>query len=182
DLHVTGTPRRLVATVKDLAPRQSDEIVEKRGPAADRAFDSLGAPTKAAEGFARGQGVSVNDLVTREGYVYAVKQVKGEATLAVLPALCTALLDSLRWAKAIRWNASGATYPRPLRWIVALYGPHRVPFAWGGVAADTVSRGPRFADAAARLEPGEYTTFVVPQASDYASAVAAQGVVLDRQE
>ncbi len=182
DLHVTGTPRRLVAIVKDLAPRQSDETIEKRGPAADRAFDSLGAPTKAAEGFARGQGVRVNDLVTREGYVYAVKQVKGEATLAVLPALCTALLDSLRWAKAIRWNASGATYPRPLRWIVALYGKHRVPLTWAGVTADNVSRGPRFADAAARLEPGEYTTFVVPQASDYASAVAAQGVVLDRQK
>ncbi|RIK52722.1 MAG: glycine--tRNA ligase subunit alpha/beta, partial [Chloroflexi bacterium] len=181
-LRVTGTPRRLVAAVTGLAPRQADETTEKRGPAVDRAFDSLGTPTKAAEGFARGQGVAVNTLVTREGYVYAVKQVKGEATLAVLPALCRDLLDSLRWGKTMRWNSSGTAYPRPLRWIVALYGEHPVPFTWAGVTAGHTSRGPRFADAAAQLPPGEFTTFHVAQAGDYFDAVAAQGIVLDRRE
>ena len=55
NIRVTGTTRRLVAYVTDLAPRQNDEVVEKRGPALDRAYDSAGTPTKAAEGFARGQ-------------------------------------------------------------------------------------------------------------------------------
>ncbi|MCC6167066.1 MAG: glycine--tRNA ligase subunit beta [Caldilineaceae bacterium] len=181
-LRVTGTPRRLVAVVTGLAPRQADETTEKRGPAVDRAFDSLGTPTKAAEGFARGQGVDVIALVTREGYVYAVKQVKGEATPAVLPALCRDLLDSLRWGKTMRWNSSGTAYPRPLRWIVALYGGHPVHFTWASVTAGRTSRGPRFADAAAQLPPGGFTTFHVAQAGDYFDAVAAQGIVLDRQE
>ena len=57
----TGTTRRLVAYVTDLAPMQADEVVEKRGPALAQAYDTLGQPTKALEGFARGQGVRVDD-------------------------------------------------------------------------------------------------------------------------
>src|SRR5690606_31052553 len=72
-------------------------------------------------------------------------------------------------------------YPRPLRWIVALYGDQVVPFAWGGVNSSNQSRGPRFADAAANLLAGEFTTFRVAQAADYADVVAAQGVILNRE-
>ncbi|MEX1018016.1 MAG: glycine--tRNA ligase subunit beta [Litorilinea sp.] len=181
ELAVTGTTRRLAATVRGLVPRQSDETVEKRGPALDRAFDDAGRPTRAAEGFARGQGVEVTELEQRDGYVYAVQKLVGKPAAEVLPDLCVNLLDSLRWAKAMRWNASGVTYPRPLRWIVALYGDQVVPFGWGGVSSGNQSRGPRFADAAAKLAAGEFTTFTVQQAADYADAVAAQGVILDRE-
>ena len=68
-IYVSGTPRRLVAHVKGLAPMQTDEVVEKRGPALSAAFDSLGQVTKAAEGFARGQGLTVDQLEKREGYL-----------------------------------------------------------------------------------------------------------------
>ena len=179
-LRVTGAPRRLVAYVTGLAPRQNDEVVEKRGPALDRAYDSLGTPSKAAEGFARGQGVAVKDLVAREGYVYAVRTEAGLPVHQVLPALCRELLDGLRWGKTMRWNASGISYPRPLRWIVALYGDQPVTFTWAGVTSGTTSRGPRFVDAAAALPPGEFTTFPVPAAAAYFDAVAGQGIVVDR--
>jgi glycyl-tRNA synthetase len=181
-LRVTGAPRRLVAYVTGLAPRKDDQIIEKRGPALDRAYDSLGAPSKAAEGFARGQGVAVKDLVAREGYVYAVRTEAGLPVQQVLPALCRELLDGLRWGKAMRWNASGITYPRPLRWIVALYGDRPVRFTWAGVTSGTSSRAPRFADAAAGLPPGEFKTFPVPTAAAYFDAVADQGIVVDRNE
>jgi glycyl-tRNA synthetase len=179
-LQVTGTPRRLVAYVTGLAPQQTDEVIEKRGPDVSRAFDSLGQPTKAVEGFARGQGVPVDQLEMRDNYVYAVRRVTGQPTADVLPALCTALLDSLRWGKTMRWNSSNVAYPRPLRWIVALYGKTGVPFTWAGVTSGPVSRGPRFADAMAGLPPGEFTTFAVPDADGYFAAVAQSGVVLDR--
>ena len=87
-LRVTGTTRRLVAYVTDLAPMQADEIVEKRGPALGQAYDALGQPTKALEGFARGQGVPVASLEVRDNYVFAVKRVTGQPTLGVLPTLC----------------------------------------------------------------------------------------------
>ncbi len=179
-LRVTGTTRRLVAYVTDLAPSQTDEVVEKRGPGQDRAFDSAGQPTKAAEGFARGQGLEVSALEVRDSYVYAVKRVSGRPTPAVLPELCTKLLDSLRFEMTMRWNSSNVAFPRPLRWIVALYGDAVVPFTWAGVTSGSASRGPRFADAVAQLAPGGFTTFIVTDADSYFTSVVQTGVVLDR--
>ncbi len=177
DLHVTGTPRRLIAYVTGLAPRQTDETLEKRGPALDRAYDADSRPTRAAQGFAAGQGVPVEDLVARDNYVYAVKRVAGRSAADVLPQVCIALLEGLRWNKAMRWNSSGIAYPRPLRWIVALYGERVIPFAFAGVVSGRTSRGPRYADAAAGLEAGEFTTFDVASGADYFAAVAARVVV-----
>ena len=105
----------------------------------------------------------------------------GKPAVQVLPELLAALLDGLRWTKTMRWNSS-ATYPRPLRWIVALYGEQVVPLVWAGVAAGNVSRGPRYADAVAKLEPGGFTTFAIASAQSYGETVAAQDIVLDRDE
>jgi glycyl-tRNA synthetase len=181
-LRVTGTTRRLAVYVTDLAPMQADEVVEKRGPALSQAYDTLNQPTKALEGFARGQGVAVADLEVRDNYVWAVKRVTGAPTQAVLPKLCLELLNSLRWGKTMRWNSSGIGYPRPLRWIVALYGGAVVPFTWANVASGRTSRGPRFADAAAKLPVGGFTTFPIAEAEAYFDAVAAAGIVVDRSE
>lgn len=182
DLRVTGTTRRLVAYVTELAPQQADEVVERRGPALDRAYDNAGKPTKAAEGFARGQGIDMAALETRDNYVYAVKRVAGQPTPLVLPELCTKLLDSLRWGKTMRWNSTNIGYPRPLRWLVALLGDQVVPFTWADVSSGQQSRGPRFADASAQLPAGGFTTFPVAHADAYFAAVAEQGVVVDRAE
>ncbi len=181
-LCVTGTPRRLVAYVTELAARQADELIEKRGPALDRAYDSLGQPTKAAEGFAKGQGVEVDALETRDNYVYAVKRVAGRATAAILPDLCRTLLESLRFEMTMRWNSSNIAFSRPVRWLVALYGDQVVAFTWAGVSSGKRSRGPRFADAVAGLPPGEFTTFTIDQADGYFVAIAEQGVMVDRAQ
>ncbi len=181
-LRVTGTTRRLAVYVADLEPMQADELVEKRGPALTQAYDTLGQPTKALEGFARGQGVAVTELQVRENYVWAVKRVAGAPAQGVLPKLCLELLNGLRWGKTMRWNSSGIGFPRPLRWIVALYGGQVVPFTWANVASGRTSRGPRFADAAAKLPVGGFTIFPIAEAEAYFDAVAAEGIVVDRNE
>ncbi len=181
-VRVTGTTRRLVAHVTGLAAQQTDEVVEKRGPALDRAFDAEGKPTKAAEGFARGQGVAVSELEVRDNYLYSVQRVAGRPTADVLPTLCGALLDGLRWGKTMRWNRSNIGYPRPLRWIVALLGEKIVDFTWAGVTSGATSRGPRFADAAADLPTGGFVTFPIANADRYFDAMAAQRVIVDRTE
>ncbi len=79
----------------------------------------------------------------------------------------------------MRWNSSGIAYPRPLRWIVALYGERVIPFAFAGVVSSRTSRVARYADAAAGLEAGEFTTFDVAGGADYFAAVTAQGVVVN---
>ena len=182
DLFVSGTPRRLVAHVQELAPRQQDEIVERRGPPAQRAFDADGQPTKAAIGFARGQGVQPSDLEVRGNYVYAVTSLQGEQTSAVLPQLIEDLLEGMQWGRTMRWNRSNKSYPRPLRWIVALYGSEVVPVSWAHVTGGRVSRGPRFRDARARLPAGEFTTFSIADADSYFEAAAAQGIQLRRED
>jgi len=179
-LSVTGTPRRLAAHVQALAARQKEEIVERRGPPAERAFDSDGQPTKAAIGFARGQGVQPSDLEVRDNYVYAVRRLEGEATATVLPQLIEDLLDGMQWGRTMRWNGSNKSYPRPLRWIVALYGAEVVPVSWALVSSGRVSRGARFADARADMAPGDFTSFSIAHADSYFDATAAQGILLDR--
>ena len=181
-LTVSGTTRRLVAHVQELAPRQQDEIVERRGPPAERAFDSDGQPTKAAIGFARGQGVQPSDLEVRGNYVYAVTRLEGEPTTAVLPQLIEDLLEGMQWGRTMRWNSSNKSYPRPLRWIVALYGSEVIPVSWAHVTSGRVSRGPRFCDARARLPAGEFTTFDIADADSYFDDAAAQGIRLRRTD
>ena len=182
ELTVSGTTRRLVAHVQELAPRQQDEIVERRGPPAERAFDSDGQPTKAAIGFARGQGVQPSDLEVRGNYVYAVTRLEGEPTTAVLPQLIEDLLEGMQWGRTMRWNSSNKSYPRPLRWIVALYGSEVIPVSWAHVSSGRVSRGPRFRDARARLPAGEFTTFSISDADSYFDDAAAQGIRLRRTD
>ena len=82
----------------------------------------------------------------------------------------------------MRWNRSNKSYPRPLRWIVALYGPEVVPVSWAHVTGGRVSRGPRFRDARARLPAGEFTTFSIADADSYFDAAAAQGIQLRRED
>ena len=182
DLTVSGTARRLAAHIQELSPRQQDETLERRGPPADRAFDADGQPTRAAAGFARGQGVEPSELVVRDNYVYAVTQLEGEPAAAVLPQLIEDLLDGMQWGRTMRWNRSNKSYPRPLRWIVALHGTEVIPMSWANVSSGRESRGPRFRDAQARLPAGEFTTFTITDADSYFAAAADQGIQLDRQD
>ena len=78
-----GTPRRLALLVEDVATRQADVEAEKRGPSTKIAFDAAGNPSKAAIGFARGQKVRPEDLITRDGYVYAVIREQGKPSAEI---------------------------------------------------------------------------------------------------
>ena len=108
-IFVSGTPRRLVAQIEALAPRQADEETVVKGPPAERAFDASGAATQAAVGFARKNGVPVGALETRqEGagrYVYAVVRRAGQPTLDVLPEALSGLVAGIKFGKTMRWNA-----------------------------------------------------------------------------
>ena len=147
DLRVDGTPRRLVAYVRGLDARQSDQDRVIKGPATRVAFDEQGNPTKAALGFARGQGVEVVALQKRafEGkdYVVAVSVEKGRDATAILAAILPGVVGAVQFAQSMRWNASGVSFSRPLRWYVALLDEVVVPFEYAGVRSGRVSRGIR---------------------------------------
>jgi glycyl-tRNA synthetase beta chain len=143
-----GTPRRLVLAVSDMAETQEDEIQEKLGPAKRVAFDAEGKPTKAALGFARGQGLDMSELgtaVTDKGeYLVARKKISGKPTKEILSALLPRFIASIPFRKSMRWMNLEMRFARPVHWIVALYGGEVVPFRMENIQSGNRSRGHRF--------------------------------------
>ncbi|HZH98143.1 MAG TPA: glycine--tRNA ligase subunit beta, partial [Fimbriimonadaceae bacterium] len=139
-----GTPRRLIVHVEGLAERQPDVSKEMRGPSIAAAYDAEGNPTKALEGFCRGQGADPSQ-VRRDGeYVWVDKVVEGKATAEILATLLPEAIKGLNFEKAMRWGSSRMRFARPIRWLLASLGGEVVPFEIEGVASDLKSRGHRF--------------------------------------
>lgn len=165
-----GTPRRTALLVKDLAEKQADVSSENRGPSVQIAFDADGNPTKAAQGFARGQHVDPQDLVVRDGYVYAVVHEKGRDTSELLKDILKELICGLTFPNNMRWADLDFKFIRPLRWIVALYGGEIVPFEVAEVLSGRISRGHRF------LSGGD---FEIADADSYETACEEHSVIVD---
>lgn len=143
DITVYGTPRRMAFIAKGVAETQADVVVEAKGPSVKIAYVS-GAPSKAAQGFARGQGVDVKDLVVRDNYVYAVKHLAGQPVVELLPGLLMDILTSLSFPKTMRWADYEFRFVRPIRWMVALFGDQIIPVEICGVKSGKFSMGHRF--------------------------------------
>lgn len=143
DITVYGTPRRMAFIASGVAETQADVVVEAKGPSVKIAYVS-GAPSKAAQGFARGQGVDVNDLVVRDNYVYAVKHLAGQPVVELLPGLLMDILTSLSFPKTMRWADYDFRFVRPIRWLVALFGEQVIPVEICGVKSGKFSMGHRF--------------------------------------
>ncbi|HRQ39801.1 MAG TPA: glycine--tRNA ligase subunit beta [Chloroflexota bacterium] len=173
-VQVEGTPRRLVVTVTQLAPRQPDMETLVKGPPADRAFDAEGKPTQAAYGFAKGKGVNLSDLrIEEEGgkrYVTAVIREQGRPAIPVLAESLPGLIASLKFEKSMRWNNTNINYSRPLRWLVALVGPEVVPFSYAGVESGRVSRG---------LRPYDSPEIEIDNAVNHGGLLRKQGINLN---
>ena len=143
DITVYGTPRRMAFIAGGVAETQADVVVEAKGPSVKIAYVS-GAPSKAAQGFARGQGVDVKDLVVRDNYVYAVKHLAGQPVVELLPGLLMDILTSLSFPKTMRWADYEFRFVRPIRWMVALFGDQIIPVEICGVRSGKFSMGHRF--------------------------------------
>lgn len=180
-IRTVGTPRRLTAIVSDVADAQTPIVREIRGPAKHIAFDAEGKPTKAAEGFARAQGVTVNDLVvkaTDKGeFVFAVKREEGRPTVEVLAEALPQIVRSLSFPKTMRWEESGLRFGRPIRWLVALFGDEVIPFEIAGVKSDRVTYGRRFTNGQSIGKK-----IVLQSADEYEIALERACVIVDHEK
>lgn len=141
---VYATPRRIAVLVKDAAERQADEEVKKRGPSIQAAFDKDGNPTRAAQGFARGQHIDPSALVKDGDYVWAEIVNKGKPAADVLPQVFTDMILGLNFPKGMHWGSEELKFIRPIRWLVALCGTEVVPMELAHVKSGRKSRGHRF--------------------------------------
>lgn len=173
NIKTLGTPRRSALLVEGLAEQQADLSKENRGPAVNIAFDADGKPTKAAQGFARGQGVKPEELVTKDGYVYAMVHEKGGQTVDLLGDTLKGLVDGLNFPNNMHWADLDYKFIRPLRWLVALYGQDVIDFEVANVKSGRTSRGHRF------LSEGD---FEIANAEDYVEACRKASIIVDQNE
>ncbi len=143
-----ATPRRLAVLVSGLDAQQADIETERLGPAVAAAFDSNGAPTPAAIGFAKGCGLNVDELEqteTDKGLRLVFRRVEeGLATEALLPDIVNKALKDLPIARRMRWGASRIEFVRPVHWVVMLFGKNVVPGSIMGLDSGRTTRGHRF--------------------------------------
>ena len=173
EVKTLGTPRRLALLINDVDEQQADISEEKRGPSIKIAFDAEGKPSKAAIGFARGQKVDPADLVSRDGYVYAVVHEKGHKTDELLKNMLPKIICDLNFPNNMRWGNLDFKFIRPLRWIVALFGDEVIPFEVAKVQSGKKSRGHRF------LGDSE---FEIAKASDYVTDCEKEFVIVDQEQ
>ena len=155
-----STPRRLAVLIKDVDEKQKDLKEEVRGPSKKVALDAEGNWTKAAIGFTRGQGKTVDDIYFKEvkgvEYVFVEKFTPGKDTLEVLKQLKDLIL-SITFPKQMRWGDLDIRYIRPIRWIVALFGDTVIPIDIANVSSSNETFGHRFLGEKITLnEPKEY--------------------------
>jgi glycyl-tRNA synthetase beta chain len=144
----TGTPRRLLLVIPEVALQQEACTTEVLGPSKQVAFDDDGQPTKAAIGFAKGQGAAVEDLQIRETpkgeYLCVVREEKGLATRELLEKMLPDFIAHIPFPKSMRWGSLPVSFARPIHSLVALLDGEVLQFKYGDVKSGNQSWGHRF--------------------------------------
>jgi len=179
-LHPMGTPRRLSLLVKGLQPHVAAKSVEKRGPALTSAFDAEGKPTPAGMGFLKTVGAEKatrdslpQNVEVREGYLFAIQQTESQSTAKILSHALPDLLLKMEFPKTMRWADLEFSFPRPIRWLTALYGTEVIPFAIGPYLSDRKTYGHR------QLHPEEVS---LKSAHEYVETLRKKKVLVDVEE
>ncbi|RDI43997.1 glycine--tRNA ligase subunit beta [Falsibacillus pallidus] len=162
-----STPRRLSVYIKDVMEAQPDVNEEAKGPARKIALDENGEWSKAAMGFARGQGMSADDIYFKElngtEYVYVKKFIKGQKTFDLLPQI-EKVVTSLSFPKNMKWADEDMRFIRPIKWIAALFGDEVIPFSIASVPAGNETTGHRFLGGKVEItEPADYEKLLLSQ-------------------
>jgi len=177
EVKTMATPRRLFLCVADVAETQEDQVIEKIGPTRKAAYDDRGNPTKAAIGFAKGQGIELAEVeivTTDKGeYLCARKTIAGGPVAALLPGVLTRLITAIPFKKSMRWSNLELRFARPIHWILALYGGEIIPFRIENIRSGDTSRGHRF------LSP---EPFSVSGCADYLEKTKRAFVIVDPEE
>ncbi|WOX39377.1 glycine--tRNA ligase subunit beta [Serratia marcescens] len=143
-----AAPRRLALKVANLSAAQADREIEKRGPAIAQAFDAEGKPSKAAEGWARGCGITVDQaerLVTDKGeWLMYRAHVKGQSAQQLLAGMVSTALAKLPIPKLMRWGDSDVQFVRPVHTVTMLLGADLIPGTVLGIESARTVRGHRF--------------------------------------
>ena len=172
-LRAMGTPRRLVLHGVGFEEMTRAETKESKGPSLAVAFDSDGKATRAAEGFARGQGIPAEQLTTRDGYIWAEVHQEGKSVVEVLPEALVMLIQKLNFPKAMRWGSQEIRFARPVHWLIGLFGDQKIDFSFAEIESGLMTRGHRVLGS---------QDISVSNPEDYFAKLRKNGVILDQEE
>jgi len=174
EIETLGTPRRMALLVKGMSAKQPDKSKTVMGPPKRVAYGIDGKPTKAAIGFAKKEGVTLDELAlekTPKGEYLAVKKyLVGRESEKILPDILPEIIRNIYFPKNMRFESSNYRFCRPIRWIAAVFGGDVIPFEVAGVTSGNKSRGHRF------LAPNEFTFTSI---DEYKNGLESAFVVLD---
>ena len=177
DIKVFATPRRLGFIAQKVATMQPNKEEIVKGPPADKAFGPDGAPTPAAIGFAAKNGVTAADLKVEEidngKYVVAKVFKAGRQTGQVIAEQIPSWIGAIKFERSMKWNSSGVSFSRPIRWITAVLGQDLIPCQYAGVQSTKISRG---------LRPFDSPMIEIPSADAYMPALASAGILLEKAD
>ncbi|MGS2776001.1 glycine--tRNA ligase subunit beta [Robertmurraya sp. GLU-23] len=186
-----STPRRLAVIAYGVSTSQEDVEEEAKGPAKKIAVDHEGNWSKAAVGFTRGQGMSVEDIYFKEingvEYAHVRKFTKGQATKEILPEI-EHIITGLSFPKNMRWANETLKYIRPIKWLLAIYGTEIIPFTITNVSTSNLTNGHRFLGKEVKIgTPEEYVTkllgeFVIANAEERKDAILLQISKLEEEQ
>ena len=176
-IEIHSSPRRLIVMAYGVADATEALVEEYKGPAAKIAFDADGNPTKAAIGFARGKGLSPENLERREvngtEYVFATKNIPATPVADLLPDVLAGFITAIKWPRSCRWAAYREYFVRPVRWIVAMLDDVVLPVSYAGAESSNFTMGHRV------LAPGKH---VVDTAANLLDVIRAAYVIPTQAE
>ena len=176
-IEIHSSPRRLIVMAYGVADATEALVEEYKGPAAKIAFDADGNPTKAAIGFARGKGLSPENLERREvngtEYVFATKNIPATPVADLLPDVLAGFITAIKWPRSCRWAAYREYFVRPVRWIVAMLDDVVLPVSFAGAESSNFTMGHRV------LAPGKHT---VDNAANLLDVIRAAYVIPTQAE
>ena len=174
---VYATPRRLVVLASGVADGQEAGEEELKGPAAKAAYDASGKPTKALEGFARGNGIDISTVYRRETdkgeYVFAKRTIPASKTVDIIPPIIEHIVNSLPFPKRMRWSDKKVTFPRPIRYFLIMFNDAVIPLTVEGISSAGMTRG-HFIQNNRMLE--------VKRIADYERVLRENNVVVNQEE
>lgn len=170
-----STPRRLTILVEELAEKQDDIDEIKKGPAKKIALDKDKNWTKAAEGFARGQGMSTDDIYFEElkgtEYAYVHVQKEGKKAADILLGMSD-IIKAMTFPTKMRWDSHDFEFVRPIHWLVSLFGSDVIPVKILDITAGRKTEGHRFLG----------DSVVLANTADYEDALKDQFVIVDAKK
>ncbi|HOP63702.1 MAG TPA: glycine--tRNA ligase subunit beta [Spirochaetota bacterium] len=177
EIEVYATPRRFAVLISGLAENQRSETVELKGPSAKAAYDQEGAPTKALQGFLKGNGLEPGDVEARDtekgSYVFASKKLESGKTVDIIPGIIENIVLTLPFPKRMKWSDKKVTFPRPIAYFLLMFNDSVIPFEIEGIKSGNLTRG-HFVQANKMIE--------ISSISDYADKLRENCVIIDQDE